>query len=438
MSLLYVFSCFLIVLLVIALIISLNKSTIIVFFPFFFGIVLAIISTLYLETGVYIFEQNRFSYATGATIRLLFYVVIMLGAFNIINLIFGRYLNSLEIILKEDSQPNLATKSGSLFCIFFSALILSILYANVLISGNVPLFSEGYISRFDYLQTTYLWKFISPLGSTSSTVPILLGFAIFKTSDFKIRSLINTLFFLYTLYIVLIGHKFGGIVYGGYYFLLPSLLRYVVRNGLIYSRKLIAWTMMLTAVSFSIVYYHYSKYELVYQFGGPFKFILYRIFALQAHTWWGIDNYIFIEGGKPTFSFDSIFNGMHAIMRLVGPPNIEIAIERGVNFTFGFFPSLLLSLGPVTSIVILVSVPFLCFLTIMAIFLGLRHNNVLLYYVSVNIMIWLSNYISLGSANVLVEPKVLLFYYATFILTLLHFLVNRRNKMRYKNIYLNT
>lgn len=296
------------------------------FLPIFLVHITGLLSCAYLESGVYVIEQQRTTYPTGATIRLEIYL-----------LIFWLGVLSLRLRLSYLSVP--PTSSGVIkLALFGASVLLLILFINLTISDPPPLLREGYATRFGYLETTKLWTLISAIGVSGTIVPLVLGFARWAAGRSRERLLSTTLLVFYILYLILLGHKFGGIVFALFFFFLPSVTAKLLqdRSYRLLTKKTLFISSLIFIGVFSFVFYHYSRYPVIEKFGGALGFIVYRIFALQGHLWWGIDEYVFIQNGDAA-PLPLLLDSMPQMMRQVAPPIIaESAISRGVQFAFGF------------------------------------------------------------------------------------------------------
>ncbi|UOE55162.1 hypothetical protein IRB79_25910 [Cytobacillus oceanisediminis] len=109
-----------------------------------------------------------------------------------------------------------------------------------------------------------------------------------------------------------------------------------------------------------------------------FDFVLYRVFGLQGHVWWGTDylaglqnnmekaqnikNEIEVITLKDNGKYTS---GLESLMILVSPNKAYTFIESGINFTMGYPAILNIMFNPISLFMVLVaSGVFLVFLLI--------------------------------------------------------------------------
>ena len=376
--------------------------------PFIVFSYFGIVSSLYLESGVYVFEQDRVTNFSGSTIRLIIIFFWFWCCFGITYkvlappLITGIHSVSIKKLYLDLSLS-------------VSAIIMAVAFVNIYITGDIPFFSTGYINRFEYLQNTKLWYLLKVFGVSTTIIPLLSGVAYAGYSAISVKSgqiLCILMIVFYLIYMSLLGNKFGGLVYGVYYFIMPILLITVISSKNIKKTivKYITYGILFITPVFGLVYYHYSTYPLSEEYGGPFKFILYRIFALQGHLWWGIDHHIFLDGNSHMFNFSEAKHAMPTMMRIVSGTWIESAIERGVSFTFGFPASPLLFFGVTIGIVVIgIIAAFMAFIAKVVVS-SILDFDLIKYVLSAYLMIWISNAATMGSLEIFVQLKFLVIF----------------------------
>jgi len=409
---------------------SISRVFHIFFALFIFFTVLGSLSVLYIEKGIYIVEQGQFSQFTGAAFRLNIILIIHALFLKLFDYVFKNHTSNIQGKIRAGFNNIQIHRGVYIIPLCISFCILFLCFVNVIISENIPFFTEGYISRFDYLSNTILWPILSFFGSTTSIIPILSGYVFLKSilvGNQFIRNLAIINISLYIYYIVLIGQKFGGILFGLYYFIVPFLI-YVILTGKIYKyykKMIVPFLVFISLVSFLLIH-HYSRYSLSQDFGGPIQFIIYRALGLQGHTWWGIDKQIFLDESVISTNFD--FNLMHMVMRTIGLPGVESAIERGVNFTFGLYPGLILGFGPFIGIILLFFISLFFYIHIILV-LNLINKGYIMYLLGFYSYIWFYSFISIGNMELFFEPKSLVIYFLLFI-----FILYFENKKNYKGV----
>lgn len=370
---------------------------------FFLFTIIGSLSVLYLENfPIYIFEQDKTSYFNGSALILTLMLLLhAIGAY-LANLVFKR-----EVMTRQLNARVLGLDLNFLFSVLFPLILLTLCYINIAISGEIPIFSSGYIDRFEYIVATKLWFLLSAFGVTTSIIPISFGFAFAHYRPF--RGFIALLFLLYLVYIVFIGHKFGGLIWAMFFFSLPYVVIYFKGNLFVVLKKYFLALTLFVAAVFGLILYHYSQYSFAQDFGGPVAFLFYRIFGLTGHSFWGgVNEFI---GSLSTHSMDKLmlyWNGMDNLMLSLGRDGIESAIERGVQWTFAYFGVSLMYLKWF-ALPIFVLNGYLFTLVCYLVSKEARRKDFLSYFILINILNWYSIYLSSGSLSDLISLKVVLF-----------------------------
>lgn len=365
-------------------------------FYVFFGFIVLAVSLFYLNfDSVYIIEQGVNSHWNDSLLYFLLFFVFY---------IFG-FLVTVRLLCFYPPSPRVLPKIARQGVLLVAILVLALGYANVFVSGEAPIFSEWYISRHDYLPSTKFWPVLRVFGAVVIIVPISLGFLSLQAlvaGEVRTGRLINLLFFLYIIYVVLIGQKFGAILMGGYFFLLPKLAHAGFRGGLVVRKRYIFLFIFFLALVMLLVSYHYSKLSVAEEFGGAFQFILYRIVALQGHTFWGV-----VERLRD-MPLDFWWDAMPNMMRLVGIVGVESAIERGVNFTAGY-PVVLLLVFPLFFSLVVHLLLVVAFSFFVAIWLSNIYR--LVYLVFSYVSVYLIAFFSHGNLNYIFDLKILFLFF---------------------------
>lgn len=384
-----------------------KKISIFILLSFYsiFGYTLLLLSLLYLSSNkVYIIEEGIYSHMNDSFL----YIIPFLLIFIFLLFIFS-VTTKISII---KSHKYFLSRTSHKIIITILTLLLILSYINIFISGNIPILSNGYISRFDFLHSTKLWGILAPFGAVIAIIPITLGYLLMQSSlqGFKTRY-IFILFLIYLLYLILIGQKFGAILLSSYYLILPIAIHKLLHNKKIITFKLLfVFFLVILSIVFLIAY-HYSHLSIAKEFGGPINFIFYRLFALQGHTFWGIIEHL----DDIPISISNWWDGMHNMMRIIGINGIEQTIERGVNFTSGYPVVLLITfplIGSVIAYIILTSA-FFIFLR----FLVLNIYN-LKYIFYAYILLYINSFQNIGSLNLLLNYKVLILCLIIIMLTI--------------------
>lgn len=309
----------------------------------FFQAFSVIPSLIYLEQGVYVNEQGRMSFFTGATILCILYFIF---TFVLIAMAFKSF--------NKRSLPvfNISWKGQNIDLLLIITLILvaqGLLLINAALSP-LPIFNDS-ITRFTYWGNSR-FPFLNALfGNTAIFIPFALGLLFSRYKKFSILMLL--VFFGYNFSI---GQKFSPIVQGTFSFLLPIVFLYRANLKKLLLRAVIP-LILFTVVMGGIIYkITYTKYEETRPFANikiyePNEAILYRIFGLQGHLLWGATDRFVVNNEAPkSFNPADLLYGMPIMME-------EFAADRkmvltanttgGYNFT-NAYPGILFKIFPVS------------------------------------------------------------------------------------------
>lgn len=320
----------------------------------FFQAFSVIPSLIYIEQGIYINEQGRFSFFTGATILCVLYFIF---TFSVIAMSF-KSLNrrTLPVVQFKYKGRNI-----ELFAVLAMVIIpLSMLLINALLSP-LPIIDSS-VTRFTYWSTSRFPFLNSLFGNTAMFVPFAIGLLFPKFKKFSILML-----FVFFGYNFMIGQKFSPILQGSYSFLLPLVFHYR-ENLKTYIRKAIFPLIILGGTLIAIMYtITYNKYEETHPFANikiydPNEAMLYRIFGLQGHLFWGAtDRYVIGNEAPKSFNPSDLLYGMTEMMNDFAKDRkmvLSANASGGYNFT-NAYPGILFKIFPLS-----IGLVFHTFLTI--------------------------------------------------------------------------
>lgn len=385
-----------------------KKISIFMFLSFYsiFGYILLLLSLTYLLSNkIYIVEQGIYSHLNESLIYFIPFFLIFIFLLFIFSI-------TTKISMVKSHKYFLSRVNHKIILILLT-LLLSLSYINIFISENLPIFSDGYISRFDFLHDTKLWGVLAPFGQVIVIIPITLGYLLMQSSlqGFKTRY-IFIYFLIYLFYLILIGQKFGAFLLGGYYLMLPTIVHRLLHNEKIISLKLLSVFFLASLLIFLLIVYHYGHLPIAEEFGGPINFIFYRLFGLQGHTFWGIVEQL----NNLPISISNWWEGMHNMMRIIGIDGIERAIERGVNFTGGYPVVLLITFPFIGSIFVYTILSSIFFIFLRFLVLNIYNPKYIFY---AYILLYINSFQSLGSLSLLLNYKVLLLSLIIIVLTII-------------------
>jgi len=290
-------------------------------------------SCLYIEAGIYVVEQDRFSHPNGATLGLLAMLGVLLATSHVV----AAWLPQAPIApTSPHSSLQLALLTAA------GAGALGLLYLNLSLSP-VPFFDAS-VDRFDYWRFSRLAFLHRVLGNTTSIIAFVfaLGYAhAAREGGRRLPYVVGVV--LYAAYLVLIGHKFSALLTAALLWAIPVLqmrdTRFRLRPGAV------AATAAAGTVAVALVYYRYANVFNPYGEIDTMAAVLYRAFGLQGHLWWGVWEERMGSGVGATYSVGQLLSGMVTLMLRYGAPGLEIDADRGVTFTGGY-PAITLHVFP--------------------------------------------------------------------------------------------
>ena len=352
-------------------------------------------SVLYLNFNViYLIEQKRYSFYNDSLLNLVpFYLM------TVFILALAPYCLNIH---KKLPIGRYKYQKINHFILFFVIFMLVISYFNIFITGNIPLFSQGYISRFDYLQTTKLWFILKVFGKVLYFIPICTGYLYlsFLLTNKK-STLLYIILFAYLLYVILIGNKFGAIFNSILLFYTPYIIDITLKGKKIFNKYTISFVLLLFSGLIILIIYHYSNMNIENITGmSPIRFIFYRIFAMQGHLSWGVFNYT----ENLSKSILNMWDSMSMMMLLVSGPDIIDSINRGVSFSGGYHNALLISTNYFLAMIF--HIMFITISILLAYKIIINYKNIR-YILYSYIFIIYKSFLSQGAFKIFFTPKFL-------------------------------
>lgn len=277
-----------------------------------------LISIVWIDNGVYISEQLRTSYFTGASIR---YFVLMLPFAILFPLLTQK---NIEKNMKYGIRPMKLTYSGHALdlialCIITATILYS--YLNIFVSG-VPLF-RNYISKSNFFAQYSRLPFANTVYQYLFPFAMFLSGAIFCNGNSYRRRWGAILGASIMLFQVLLEYKFYGLYNFAIYFSMPILIK--KSNIFLKKRKIPFKAIILSVfgvgVLLFICYSQYSKTQ-----ANPVQYLLNRIFALQSHTFWGVD--LLVKNKEAGFNWDVLVSEIIAGLRGASVYNTNFGIAK--------------------------------------------------------------------------------------------------------------
>lgn len=313
------------------------KIDILFFLLIFIGQITVFLSSLFIETGVYITEQQRISFQTGSTVWLLIYNLLFF-----VPLVFAcnKYRSLFPV---AGNRVNMKFQKSASLMLAFVVCAIFILYVNLILTG-IPLFSD-HINRFNFWAFSAIPFLNKLLGNTALPLVIILG-VVYGCSRGKYprTAKISLYCFLFTIiYYFLLGQKFSMQLLAFSFFIPPFAILAVRENGvsprdIINRLRWYFFVILLIMLVFTYLVYTFGSLGISDAQGGALAGMVYRVFALQGHVWWGIHYSVFHEEvyGLGHFLGNSM-GGMESLMRLVAPDGlVDSYLEAGVRFSMGY------------------------------------------------------------------------------------------------------
>lgn len=312
---------------------------------FYFGQLMAILSTMYIETGIFITEQGRYSYYTGASIRLLLMNILFFLVFFITLLLLSEKDKSAKYIKIKIFNPYYLLR----FMMVIIFLLMTYLFANLLISG-VPLFSE--ISRFVFWTEYSSLPFAKEINNQLLLFSFILGTVYLFERNNEKYAFSLWLFVFLIIYLILLSNKFSGLLLNMLLFLIPVFSNYDFKK--IVNKKNVLISITLIIAFYSLIFLNYKYVENI---NNPNQAIMYRVLGLQGHTWWGIDRYVQVTNINNLEEIKKEINGlvnddgfeyvgMYKLMLIIADQDlVEYFRKFGVSFTMAYPAIIIQTLG---------------------------------------------------------------------------------------------
>ena len=269
------------------------------------------ISIVWIDSGAYISEQLRTSFFTGASIRYLILTIpfeISFPYFTEKNIDKYQKNNKMSIVNIKKYQVS----SINSVLLVLSVLVVIYEYVNLLISG-VPVLNSN-------MTTASFWRIYSklPLAGTINVyvLPfvmlcsgIRLGKLLKNNNSITLKLLLELIIpIMIFVYQIILKNKFFGIYNYIIYALIPVFVMLYSDSN---KKKKIPfkWIFVFLCGIGLIIYISYNHYAGIGK--NPVQLLMDRVFALQSHTFWGVD--LLLQNGTiqydPERLFSEVLNG---------------------------------------------------------------------------------------------------------------------------------
>lgn len=303
-----------------------------------------LVSSAYIETGVYLKDIGITSYATGVTVRLFIMIEIMI--FTIMYFA-GKWKKNVESTDEEIASVFNCAKWNILLLLLYGYRLL-----DILISGNI-LTNSG-VTRFNYFADYSKLPFAQVVDYFSYPMLWVAGYNLIHASNRKQRCISIGIMLMNLISLFLRGIQFGGYLQCAIYFLSPLLLTLAKKRKLLRFRYILLATVLLVVMMIP-KYNHFSealkenRADTSYGLTTAYEFLMYRMLAQEADLTWEIDRQVFEQGnidpGHYLYELASILGipvdaetGPHYLMKRGCSLSALAIYSRGAALVTGGYP----------------------------------------------------------------------------------------------------
>lgn len=245
------------------------------------------ISCIYLETGQYVWEIKRYTYAINSDWLFLFLNLPFL-------LLSPIFVNKIENFSRKRIKKHTLIYKGPRiviedFYILIIFIVLGYLFLNLFVTGS-PRFNSA-IVRFEFFAKSKL-----PMASFfSNTIMFFLLYEIgkkfFEKKQRRSKKILClVILFISLVYQFFIGNKFSGMYQYIFFFFIAYFIELYRNKTLRKIFDVINWKMIVIIATVLILFIgvSYYTYANTSSASNPVEMLISRIFALQADAWWGV------------------------------------------------------------------------------------------------------------------------------------------------------
>jgi hypothetical protein len=387
-----------------------------------------LISVVVIESGVYISEQDNWGYLNFSALRLILYLAFFYAGWLLAE---SQVWNKMGASISTFRETSVWTTSAQpvkkqLWSPTLLILIFLVLWlADFIQNWPPPLLAEGLITRFVEEENRSFFT-----GKVFTFIPLALGYITTHSASRHVKKIATILLLTYFFLIALSGQKFGGFVFGLFYF---YAARFVCRGeiNMPKARDLIKLAFLAFAIIFGIVQMLLFHYETIAPgFGiNAAELLLQRIFVLQGHLWFAVDRAAeILHGGDIN---PAINNGSFMIgMMLIAAPWVDpIAITNGIagKFTFGFPTVIPYTVGHLFTPLILTIVGLLAGFILKTAERSTINSGLIVYLISMYAWIAIFEFLNSGDFFLLFSTKNIVVLIAFTTILLLRKVFHMRN-----------
>ena len=310
-----------------------------------------VVSVFYLDLGdKYVFESNLESIKSNSLVVLtLFYLSSFVCFVFLYKTVYRRSYTESVVIKNWFENFNYISKGTIQLFLVCCVVYISVLLVHLFISG-VPLilgFGKGEFWNYARIPSFQI------LHNQTSTLLFIAGFfyAYYKRSsemvhDIKTNALFKVVLYVFVIYIILMGYKFGGPLLYLFSFFVTSLILHALLVG--FNLKLIVkYVVIFLILVIPIILYVYG---VIMGLGDEATQLLFdRVFTLQGQVWHFIYNFVLsgaisVSDNQLVVELTNVFNksketltGMdYTMSHLLPSARLNSYLDNGVRLSGGY------------------------------------------------------------------------------------------------------
>lgn len=403
-----------------------------------------LISCAYLDFNkAYIIETARTSYYTGAFIRMIILYLpfmIILSSKNSGKI--GKAFN-VPICIKKINKHKCIR-----YILFLTLLVVCYCTIDMIVSG-IPLFSDS-IGRQNFSHYSKLPFAMKLNGEITFFGIIVSGIAFFNEDNKTNKYLAILIFVISIIFRLLMEYKYHGMYNIFYAFFLPGLINwYKKKNYHFISLKNILKVLSILSIALILSYYTYSNVNKKFD---TKRLLMDRIFALQAHTFWEMDEKAWvldknIDGYSDSLKkeIDAVKNGLGEMDKNSGIANVMFKIssyesvtanlDNGVRWSGSYLTVGINTIGYLGTFILSFVFAILVLFDMKIFYASLKNYEFLILYFAQSFMWDLLDYFRIGNWCILLNIKTILTLVILLIMYFLkkYYLKNMPNKYGVSN-----
>lgn len=386
---------------------------------FFIELSWQLISCGYLDFGnAFISEIGRNSYHTGALLRMIilylpFIIVVTSKSSGIIS---NKFRVKLYFKKIKTTQCIRVILILTLIVIFYCII-------NMIISG-VPIFSPT-VTRINFGRYSKLPFAVQLNGEITFFGIFIAGIAYFFESDKKNKKIAMAILILSILYRILMEYKYHGMYNVIFAFFCPAILRTLEKKDYhIIELKTILKISFIFSLILSLCY---GTYKIVNKNTDTKTLLFDRIFSLQAHTFWGIDEIAYVKD-KNLFGYSNSLNGevsavlfnkgqsdknsgiIDVMYKISNPITVNANINNGVRWAGSYLTIGINTIGYFFTFILSFLLGILLVFDMKMLYCSMKNKEFICLYLSQSILWDILDYFRIGNWCLLINLKTIFFF----------------------------